>query len=70
MATDWQITSQREMEELMPTGSFEKHMEVRFTVIPEGIDGSIKIPVRLYTEDYIRNSIDAYAARIKAVQSL
>ena len=70
MAVNWEITSQRQTDELMGNGSFEGHMEVNFTVIPEGTNGQIKVPLRLYAADYVRDQIDAYVDRIKAVHNL
>jgi hypothetical protein len=70
MATEWQVTAQRQVDELTPQGTFEATMEVMFTTIPEGVTGTLKVPLRLYNADYVRAELDQYVSRIKGVQSL
>lgn len=70
MATDWQVTAQRQTDVLTPQGTFETVMEVNFQTIPEGITGQVVIPLRVYEADYVASQIDARVAAIKAVQSL
>jgi hypothetical protein len=45
-------------------------MEVTFEVLPEGITGQVTVPLRLYTEDYVRDQIQARTDAIKAVARL
>jgi hypothetical protein len=70
MATDWQVTAQRQTDVLTPQGTFETVMEVNFQTIPEGITGQVSIPLRVYEADYVASQIDNRVAAIKAVQSL
>ena len=70
MATDWEVTSQRQVDELTQQGSFEPVMEVNFRTLPEHIPGQIKVPLRLYGAGYVRTEVDSAVAKIKAVQSL
>lgn len=70
MATDWQVTAQRQTDILTPQGTFETVMEVNFATIPEGITGQVVIPLRVYEADYVATQIDNRVAAIKAVQNL
>lgn len=70
MATNWTVTSQRQIDQLTGTGSFEPAMEVHFETIPEGIPGMVTIPQRYYTEDNVRDAIDSRVRVMQAVQNL
>lgn len=70
MATEWQITSQRQVDILTPQGAFEPSMEVNFETLPEGIQGQITVSLRSYTADAVRSAIDARVRAIKEVQAL
>lgn len=70
MATHWQVTAQRQTDVLTPQGTFESTMEVSFQVIPEGINGMVSVPLRIYTADTVQDMIDRRVAEIKAVQGL
>lgn len=70
MATDWQITAQRQTDVLTPQGSFEPSMEVSFQTIPEGSPGVVTVPLRAYSADYVRDLIDSRVKAIKEVQAL
>lgn len=70
MATNWEVTTQRQGEELNGAGVFVPVMEIHFATIPEGIPGNIKVPLNIYTAEYVAQQIDSLVARIKAVQTL
>lgn len=70
MAVNWEVVSQRQTEELTPQGSFEANMEINFRTIPEHIPGQVKVPLRLYTGDYVRSVIDPLAETMQSVQKL
>lgn len=70
MATEWRVTTQRQVDELLDSGSFEPYMEVNFEVYPEGTKGQVKIPLRIYDQETVRSLIDQRVATIKAVQAL
>jgi hypothetical protein len=70
MAQEWRVTAQRQTDILTPQGTFETSMEVTFEVLPEGITGQVTVPLRLYTEDYVRDLIQARTDAIKAVARL
>lgn len=69
MAQGWRVTQQRQYEELTPGGTFESVVEVGFS-LDSGATASIKIPVRLYTEDYVRTQIEARAQTMMAIENL
>lgn len=70
MATDWQVVNQVPRDELLGTGAFESGWEVYYRTIPDGINGSVWVPKRLYDADYVRGIIDKEVAALKAIQSL
>lgn len=70
MAAGWRVVSQRSQDELSAAGSFEPVWIVTYVTDPEGITGSVKIPARLYTEEYVRDAIENIVARNKAIANL
>lgn len=70
MAMGWRVTGQRQQDNLTPQGVFEPVWIVSFTVEPEGVVGSVTIPVRFYTPEYVQDEIDKQATAIKAVHAL
>ena len=70
MAAGWRVVAQRSQETLTPQGSFEPVWVITYTTDPEGITGTITVPERLYSEEYVRNKLDELVARNKAVQNL
>lgn len=69
MAGRWTVIAQRQFEELTPQGSFRSVVEVTFQ-LASGTTGSIKVPVPLYNEDYVREQIDAQAGVMLGVENL
>lgn len=71
MALNWEITDQRQIDDLnQATGSFIPSMEVHYRTIPEGIPGMIVVPFNRYTPDNVREAIDQRVNAIKEVQNL
>lgn len=70
MATKWTVVNQVPRDELLTTGSFESGWEVYYKTVPEGINGSVWVPKRLYDADYVRSLIDAEVDQLKAIQDL
>ena len=70
MATNWRVTSQRQIDQLTGTGSFEPAMEVHYETIPEGIPGMVTVALRYYTEDNVRVEIDNRVRVTQAIQNL
>jgi hypothetical protein len=70
MAAGWRVVQQRAQDELTPAGTFEAVWVVTYVTDPEGITGSVKVPGRLYTEEYVRDAIENIVARNKAVANL
>jgi hypothetical protein len=70
MAMGWRVISQRSQDNLTPQGTFEPVWVITYSTDPEGITGTISVPARLYTEDYVRDAIDAIVATNKAVHNL
>lgn len=69
MAGEWRVISQRQYEELTPQGTFESTVEVSFQ-LTSGTTGSVKIPARMYTEEYVRQVVGERAAVMTAVENL
>lgn len=70
MGMAWRVLSQRSQDVLTPQGTFEPVWVITYTTIPDGVTGTITVPSRLYTEDYVREQIDLLAAINTAVQNL
>lgn len=70
MATNWRVTTQRQIDQLTPQGSFEPAMEVHFETVPDGIPGQITVPMRQYTADFVREEIDRRVGTVQAIQNL
>lgn len=69
MAANWRVVAQQQREELTPQGTFHKVWDVTFEV-PSGTRGTVTIPERLYSEDYVRDLIETRAQQIINVESL
>lgn len=69
MAVGWRVVSQRQFEELTAAGSFESVVEVTFA-LNSGTQGKVKIPSRLYSEEYARDTIGRAADTMGAVENL
>lgn len=69
MASTWRVVNQRQYEELTGAGTFVPVIEVTFETT-NGVVGSVKIPERQYTEDNVRQVIDAKAKVMLAVDNL
>lgn len=70
MADYWRVVSQQQRENLTPQGTFEPTWYVTYELLPEGVQGTVVIPQRLYTEDYVRDAIEQAAAVNRAVHNL
>lgn len=70
MASDYQVTAQRQSQTLDAQGQVQQVMVVTFQTVPEGVIGSIDVPLAQYTEDAVRSLIEARVAQIRAVHSL
>lgn len=69
MAGRWSVIAQRQFEELTPQGSFRSVVEVTFQ-LTSGTVGTVKIPVPLYNEEYVREQIETVAGQMAAVENL
>lgn len=69
MAGRWSVIAQRQFEELTAQGTFKPVVEVTFQ-LTSGTVGMVKIPSGLYTEDYVREQIEAVAGSMLAVENL
>lgn len=69
MAMKWRVVTQRQTENLTPQGTFESVVEVTFE-LASGTQGKVTIPVRLYTEDYVRGVVDDRAEAMVAIENL
>lgn len=70
MGAGWRVVQQRAQDELTPAGTFEPVWVITYVTDPEGITGSVKVPSRLYTEEYVREVIESIVARNKAIANL
>lgn len=71
MAMGWHVTSQRQESRLLPGGAgFTQVWVVGYSTDPEGVNGTVEIDERLYTEDYVRGRIDEIVAQNKAIHNL
>lgn len=69
MAANWRVVAQQQREELTAQGTFQKVWDVSFEV-PSGTRATVTVPERLYSEDYVRDAIEARAQQIIGVESL
>jgi hypothetical protein len=70
MANGWRVVNQRQYEELTSAGTFVSTVEVTFELNGSGTVASVKIPQRLYSEEYVRAEIDRVASTMAAVENL
>lgn len=70
MAADYLITAQRQTQNLDPQGQVQQVMVVTFQTIPEGVIGSVDVPLAQYTEDAVRSMVESRVQAIRAVHSL
>jgi hypothetical protein len=72
MASVWRVLpgGQRQYEDYTSAGTFVPVVEVTFEVIASGTVGTVKVPLRDYTEERVRALIDARAQAMAAVESL
>lgn len=69
MAGQWRVVGQRQYEELTGAGTFVSTVEITFE-LASGTIGTVKIPQRSYTEEYVRTEIDRVANTMIAVENL
>lgn len=70
MASDYTVTTQRQSQTLDAQGQVQPVMVVTFQTVPEGVVGSIDVPLAQYNEDTVRSLIEARVAQIRAVHNL
>lgn len=70
MASDYTITAQRQSQTLDAQGQVSQVMVVTFQTVPEGVVGSIDVPLAQYNENTVRSLVEARVAQIRAVHSL
>jgi len=69
MAESWRVVNQQQREDLTSNGTFHKVWDVTFET-GSGTRGTVTIPERLYSADYVREEIDRRVATIAAVERL
>lgn len=70
MAMGWRVTNQRAQDELTPSGDFQPVWVITYVTDPEGVVGTVKIPSRLYTAEYVQEQIEQQVSVNKAVHNL
>jgi hypothetical protein len=66
----WRVVSDLPRDELTRDGTFTAVREIRFEVLDNAREGTVVIPLRLYTPEYVSTEIQAYADRIAAIGDL
>lgn len=69
MASNWRVVSQRQSENLTPQGTFEQVVTVTFE-LASGTQGKVIIPLRMYSEEYVRSQVSERAEQMAAVEEL
>lgn len=69
MAGSWRVVNQQQREDLTTSGTFHKVWDVTYETAG-GTRGTVTIPERLYTEDYVRSTIDARVSTVSAIENL
>ena len=69
MAT-WRVVGQRQFDDLVGGTQFVPTVEVTFELIDTGTVGTVTIPQRIYSEDTVREAVDAVARRMAAVHGM
>lgn len=70
MAADYEVVAQQQVPVQSSAGALVDYMQVTFSTIPEGISGSVRIPLADYNAAAVAALIEPQVAEIKAVQSL
>ena len=68
MASDYRITNQRQTSTLVG-GQFQSVMELTFQTT-SGATGTIYVPVAQYTEDAVKQAVEARVQTMNAVEKL
>lgn len=69
MAGTWRVVTQQQREELTAQNTFVQVMEIGFE-LTSGTRGSVVVPTRLYSEEYVRAQIELKASAMAAVENL
>lgn len=70
MADRYEVVDQRQTTDLVGGTRFEEVMEVSFRVRSTGTEGRIRVPLRLYTADYVAEQINEFVDRLEGVSQL
>lgn len=65
----WRVTNTRESSRLSTGGGFEDTLIVSFQT-DNGVNGTVEVPRRLATADYVRSEIDKYVDRLDGIANL
>lgn len=65
----WTVTTQRETQELIAGGRFEKGVEVGFRT-GYGVDGTVFLPYSMFTPANVSAAINARAAMLDGISNL
>lgn len=70
MAADYDVVAQRQTQTLDAQGQTTSVMVVTFQTKPEGIIGSVDIPIAQYSPDTVAALVEARVQALKAVHAL
>lgn len=69
MAGSWRVVNQQQREDLTTNGTFHKVWDVTYET-SGGTRGTVTIPERLYTAEYVSAEIDRRVATVQAIEAL
>lgn len=70
MSARWHVTGDVAREDLDAGGKFVSSREVSFEVLDTNTTGSVKIPLRLYTPEYVAGVIQSLADNMAIIGTL
>lgn len=70
MATNYDVTEQREVIDLTNDNGAVKAVEIAFVTKPSGVHGTVTIPKANYSPATAATALEAYAADLEATHAL
>lgn len=70
MAVNYEVTSQQQSQNLDASGALVDVMRVNYIVIPEGVAGSVTVPLKDYGPETVAAAIEPQVALVKSVAAL
>ncbi len=70
MAQDYEVTAQQQVPVQSSSGALVDYMQVTYATIPEGVSGTVRVPLSDYNAASVAALIEPQVAKIKAVAAL